>query len=597
MQTQTPFLLLIIILFISYLHPIYAQAQTTQGIINQQDWITRNQQNKVEENKREKEQEAIKKERDRKKKLQENIKQNISPSSKKASSCFTIKEIKLSNASSISKKYKNKLTKTFIGECFDGKTLSKLVEVISAYYNDRGFVTARIVVPKQNIKNGILQLNILEGRVDKVIVGKNSLTDKMQQFTAFGNIEGDVLNIEDINQGLYQINRLQSNNATLKIEPSDDEGGANVIIVNDKKFPARATIVYDNLGNDFTGIRRTTFSGSLDNLLFLNDNINLSYSTNLNDDSKFKDIKSFSSSFSIPFGRNIFYYDYSRSEFKGTSSGIERLSKFTGYSDRNNIAVDRLLLNKGNLRISGNAAITTKKSASYFDGSKLENSERKLTIGSLGFAVSNYFKNGVNLYLKPSYLKGLKLLNTKKDEKGLARDAAKAQFEAFKIYASISKNFIIPAIKVPILLSTEIDSQIARDTLFGSEQFSVGGYYSVQGFRENYITADSGYYLRNKANVNLGSLILPFLNKEKTHNYLSYLNKFKLEPFYDYGYVKTHYDNSSGRLSGAGLKTLFESKYFNASLTYSWAINKSQLIASPKKENKMVYFEINTSCC
>jgi hemolysin activation/secretion protein len=102
--------------------------------------------------------------------------------------------------------------------------------------------------------------------------------------------------------------------------------------------------------------------------------------------------------------------------------------------------------------------------------------------------------------------------------------------------------------------------------------------------------------LRNKANFNIGSLILPLINKENP-SYLANLNKFKLEPFYDYGHVQTRYNNAGGRLAGAGVKTIFESQYFNASLTYSWATNRSKLLTATQKENKMLYFEISASCC
>jgi hemolysin activation/secretion protein len=150
-----------------------------------------------------------------------------------------------------------------------------------------------------------------------------------------------------------------------------------------------------------------------------------------------------------------------------------------------------------------------------------------------------------------------------------------------------------------------MSAQHAKKTLFGSEQFSVGGYYSVRGFRENYINGDSGYYFRNKLNFNLGSFVAPFTKNqdEKNRNFfdknLAHLHKFSLEPFYDYGYVKYKYvdKGASGRLAGAGLKAGFNSKYFDASLTYSFATNRSQLITSTVKENKMIYFEISSSCC
>ena len=146
-----------------------------------------------------------------------------------------------------------------------------------------------------------------------------------------------------------------------------------------------------------------------------------------------------------------------------------------------------------------------------------------------------------------------------------------------------------------------MDSQYSKQTLFGTEQFSVGGYYSVRGFRENYIVGDSGYYFRNKANFNIGALVAPFTKNSEgiIGKNLVHLNKFSVEPFYDYGYVKNKYvsNGADGRLAGAGVKTLFNSRYFNASLTYSWATDHSRLITSTTKENKLIYFEISTTCC
>lgn len=181
----------------------------------------------------------------------------------------------------------------------------------------------------------------------------------------------------------------------------------------------------------------------------------------------------------------------------------------------------------------------------------------------------------------------------------------KAQFDVFKLYANFSKRFTLLKINAPVTFVSEMNGQYAKQTLFGSEQFSVGGYYSVRGFRENYINGDSGYYFRNKINFNIGSLIAPFTKNQNDKQQgffsknLAHLNKFSVEPFYDYGYVKNKFvDNGAGgRLAGAGIKTLFSSRYFNAALTYSWATNQSHLITSTTKENKLVYFEISTSCC
>lgn len=581
---------LCVFFFFALFFPLFANAQSTQDAINQQDWISRQQQNVIEEQKRDREFETIEKERKRKKKAQEqNQNDKTIPVSGKPSECYAIKTINLIASNSLSKNQQKKLTEPFLGKCIEAKTLTQIITAIQTFYNDIGLVTARVVVPKQNIQTGNLELNIIEGKINEIIIGDNNLRDKMQAFTAFGNLEGNVLNLQDLNQGVYQMNRLPSNNAALKIEPAIEEGEANIYIANQKKFPARLQIGHDSLGNDFTGVNRTNFSGGIDNLLSLNDAINLNYSTNLNDDSQKKEIKSFTSSISIPFGYNTLSYDFSHSEFKGTSSGIAGKSTFTGFSQRSSATFDRVIFYKGNLRISNSLSLTTKSSASYLNNLKQTNSNRKLTIASLSFSLSNYFKNGVSLYVKPSYFKGLKILNAKKDDDNIDKEEAKAQFDYFKLYASVSKKLTIPKIEIPFTYTTEMDSQYSKDTLFGTEQFSVGGYYSVRGFRENYITGDSGYYFRNKANFNLGTFAKSF----------SQLNQFSLEPFYDYGYVKNKYsrNGADGRLSGAGIKTIYKGKYFDASLTSSWGTGNSRLVTSNKKENKLIYFEISANCC
>ena len=584
------------------------QVAAQTQIIEQQDWITRNQQNMLEEKKRNAEFETIKKERELKKNQadEELLKQDVSrlKALGKPAECFLIKEINLDGANLISTRQQRKIIAPFLGKCFEAKVLSQLVGAVSNYYQGNGYITTQVLVPKQNVQSGILELKIIEGKIEKISLGKNRFIEETQKFTAFGAASGNVLNIQDINQGIYQINRLQSNAAVMKILPGSVDGESVVAVENGQKFPARFTIGQDNLGNDFTGLTRNSFSSSLDNLLFLNDNINLNYSTNLKDSGRIKDSSAFSGGISLPFGYNTWSFDYSKSDFVGTSVG-NFVSKTTGFSSQKKLGLDRVLFNSTNLKLSANSSLSVKKTATTQSGSSLSVTQRKLVIANFGFAASYFFNDSTSLYLKPTYSKGLKISNATQDQKNVGANVAKAQFEIFKLYASASKKLTLPKINAPITLTSEVDGQFAKQTLYGSEQFSVGGYYSVRGFRENYITGDSGYNFKNKVGFNLGSILLPlFAQKNQTkisENFFTknanQLNKLRLEPFYDYGFAQNKYDNSSGRMSGAGIKTIFDSRYFNASFTYSQALQKSKRITSPIKENKAVYFEVSASCC
>ena len=583
-------------------------AQSTQEAINQQDWIMRQQQNILEDKKRNLEFDAIKKEREINKKIKREQIKNQPMISGEMSKCILIKEVRLVDAKALSSFRQKKIVKPFIGKCFEAEILANIIKSVNDYYHNAGYITTQIKVPKQNLQSGIFELQIIEGKIGEIIFGKNRTIEKMQKFMAFGDAKGEVLNINDINQGIYQINRLQSNQAVMKIAPGDRVGESLITIDNNKKFPAKFTISTDNLGNNFSGIQRTNFSSSFDNVLFLNDNFNLNYSTNLHDNNKIKDMKSFAGSVAIPFKRNSFSYDFSYSEFKGQNQGKVGALVSTGFSQSSRIALDRVVINDAKLRIAGNISITNKASASYINKDKNSVSERKLSIANLGVTVSSYLNDSTSLYLNPSYAKGLRLMNVKKDRADSLNTVPRAQFDALKFYANFSKKITFAQINSPLIFTSEMNAQYARQTLYGSEQFSVGGYYSVRGFRESYINGDSGYYFRNKIAFNLGSFIAPF-NKnhdeknEKNGDFfyknLAHLHKFSLEPFYDYGFVKNKYvDNgASGRLAGAGLKTIFNSKYFNTSLTYSFATNHSRLITTNVKENKMIYFEIATGCC
>ncbi|MBU6339625.1 MAG: hypothetical protein KGQ36_06640 [Rickettsiales bacterium] len=575
---KSPIILFFLFLF---LQSSFAQNQDS---IKQQDWIIRQQQNILEDKKRSAEFEAIDKEHELKKK-EEQLEKFENSISGKMNECVVIKEIHLFDAKSLSLYRQKEITKAFIGKCMEAEVLSAIIKAVNDYYQNKGLITTQVKVPSQNLQSGILELQIIEGKIEKIIFAKDRFIDKMQQFSAFGKAEGDVLNINDINQGMYQINRLQSNKAVMKIEPGSDSGDSIVKIDNDKNFPVKFTIGKDNLGNKFSGIQRTNLSSNFDNLIFLNDNLNLSYSSNMHDRNQFKDFKSFSSSFSIPFKYNTFSYDFYRSTFKGQNAGNNGATTLTGFSQYFKFNIDCVLVNQTKLRFSSNASLTTKTAASYLNSEKITTSERKLAIFNVGAALSYYINNTSSLYFNPSYSKGLRIMNATKDDSNSLNTAPKAQFDVFKLYVNFSKKFTLPKIDLPLTFVTEANAQYAKQTLYGSEQFSVGGYYSVRGVRENYINGDSGYYFRNKINFNLGSL----------HQSFSYLNKFSLEPFYDYGYVKNKYtDNgANGRLSGIGVKAIFNNYYFNASLSYSKSVSNSRLITSTVKENQLIYFEIN----
>ena len=172
---------LIIFCFTALTSQAFAQFRTDE----RQDQIIRNQQNIIEQENRQKEFGRIQKEREQLKKPEEE-KDLSEKEALKSGKCFEIKTIELIGADSLSKRAREKITAPFINECFNNLTFSKLVKSVNSHYQNTGYVTTQVTIPAQNIKEGILRLQIIEGKIHDLSVNEDKFTDKMQEFTAFG---------------------------------------------------------------------------------------------------------------------------------------------------------------------------------------------------------------------------------------------------------------------------------------------------------------------------------------------------------------------------------------------------------------------------
>ena len=124
------------------------------------------------------------------------------------------------------------------------------------------------------------------------------------------------MNIKDIDQGLEQTNRLQSQRANIKFLPSQQIGFSSIEITNEIKHPVNVLLAVDNSGSKSTGVYRQNYTIGIDNLFCLNDNISFSFSKTLPIEAKDKDNKSYFANINIPFGYFLFMASFFDSNYK-----------------------------------------------------------------------------------------------------------------------------------------------------------------------------------------------------------------------------------------------------------------------------------------
>jgi hemolysin activation/secretion protein len=409
--------------------------------------------------------------------------------------CRDIAEISIQGAALLPDGERTRISTLFTHRCLTVGDIETLLGQITKYYLDRGYIAARAYLPPQDLSKGLLTVLVIEGVVEKIVI-EDGGAKSVSILNVFPGVEGGVLNLRDLEQGIDQINRLSSNSAQLDIQPGDKPGASRVVVRNQPSFPLHASISTDNQGSESTGDKQTGVTATADNVLGFNEMFSATRRESTPNYPGHKYSGSDNFSFSLPFGYNTLSFGSSYSVYESTirvPSGLDLIS--SGNSKTDNVRLDRVMYRDQSTRASLAATVTTKKSKNYLDAQLLGVSSRNLTVLDLDSNLSIGFAGGT-LTLDLGYAMGLDKAGALKDPNYLPDWAARAQFSKLKVGFNYARPLTL--FGQNISFSSQFAGQKANDTLYGSEQISIGGIYSVRGFVKNSLSGDDGYYWRNE---------------------------------------------------------------------------------------------------
>lgn len=126
---------------------------------------------------------------------------------------------------------------------------------ITAFYHERGYVVARAYLPPQEIKDGVVAINVLEGHIGKQNVNNQSrLSDQRANDYLSSTKSGDVLQAAPVDRQLFLLNETPGVGAARAIlQPGASVGTADIIYELTPSAPYIANIETDNYGNYSTG--------------------------------------------------------------------------------------------------------------------------------------------------------------------------------------------------------------------------------------------------------------------------------------------------------------------------------------------------------
>ena len=423
--------------------------------------------------------------------------------------CRDIRRIVISGATRLSPSAQQQLVEGHAGRCIGVADIEKILAAITRHYLEKGLVTTRAYLPSQDLSSGVLEIRVVEGVVDNILLDEGARRS-VNPANVFPS-PGALFNLRDFEQGIDQLNRLESNRAQLDILPGSQPGASDVLIRNTPSRRYHAVAGADNQGSDSTGRNQVSLSLSADRLLGLNELLLLTHRRSQPDDAERRASESSSLNLIVPFGYATLSLSALRSAFVSTVQAPSGAAlQFRGESQAGNIRLEQVLHRDRLSRWAVAAMLTMKESSNYLAGQYLRLSSRSLTVLDLDATGSSILLGGVATG-SLGYARGLKLGGALHDADGLPDIAPRAQFGKFKLGLGYLMPFSIA--NADMQFSTQFNAQRAQDVLYGSEQVLIGGIYSIRGFRNNTLSGDHGWTSRNEVSMqpslSLGPVTLP----------------------------------------------------------------------------------------
>ena len=190
----------------------------------------------------------------------------------------TVKAFRITGATVFSDSELQKILAPFKERQMSLGQLQQASAAITGYYHEKGYFVAYAYLPPQEIKDGLIQIAVLEGRVDKVRVKRAEKTRISNDLILRGlrGVEHDsVISGDLLENRLLLLNDLPGLEVSADLQPGSTTGSADLVLNVKEKGPLSLSLNTDNYGNRFSGEYRGGATVNLNDPLGMGDQLTL----------------------------------------------------------------------------------------------------------------------------------------------------------------------------------------------------------------------------------------------------------------------------------------------------------------------------------
>lgn len=362
--------------------------------------------------------------------------------------------------------------------------LQKLADLITDEYRERGYVLARAYIPAQEIKEGVVEIAILEGRVGEIIIKDNKHYSTEFIRRGFTRVREDkVIKLSTLERSLLLLNEYPDLKVTAVLQAGREPGTTDIIVNVEDELPLHLVIDYNNFGSRFVSRHRYGTGPDLGNMIIEGSVLSLRGVMGSDPDD-------------LLFGRASYVFpintigtklglSYSAGEFE-----VERIfahfdihGEFRSYG----ASLTHPFIKRRFENLTAEFGFEAKDSKVFQLGSVFSDDEVRLLKAGVNY--NNTDRTGRNFILFYVFHGLGDALGGMEDNDPLAsRKGADGGFTKYNLDLArlqrISESF-------SLLLRGS--GQLSSDSLVAGEQFSIGGADSVRGYPQGEFLGDNGY--------------------------------------------------------------------------------------------------------
>lgn len=152
------------------------------------------------------------------------------------------------------------------------KQINEAANVIVDLYKKKGRI-AQAIVPPQQIKDGVVEIKVIEGKVGSIIIepafeqDPPRLSKKVtKKFVSHFNAEGQLINLDGLERSISLINEIPGVNAEVSLEAGQDDGTTNILMKVDELSRVRGSVDVTSYGSASTGYAQVMANINLNDL-------------------------------------------------------------------------------------------------------------------------------------------------------------------------------------------------------------------------------------------------------------------------------------------------------------------------------------------